>query len=282
MRRTVRVGALSTGAAGNALPPMLDAAEAGVEHLAALGAELVILPELFAVPYVASDDPQHWRHLAEPLDGPTAQWAGALAHRLGVDILFGMALDCDRARPVNAALLARRTGEVSVAAEKMRLPPRSGNERFGEEDHFSAGAAKIETVEIGAINVVVLICYDRRFAESWRQAVAAGADLVAVIVGGPAPNDPDGYFLTELQTHVRANGIYAFAACRTGVETILGFPVRHDGETVAIGPDGAVLSRQDAGGAALADIDPEQVAEIREGRMAGHRLCSTQFSTSGQ
>ena len=141
MGRIVRVGALSTGAAGNALAPMLDAAETGIEHLAALGAELVILPELFAVPYVASDEPVRWQHLAEPLDGPTAQWAGSLARRLGVDILFGMALDCDRTKPVNAALLARRTGEISVAAEKMSLPPRSGEDRFGEEDHFSAGTA---------------------------------------------------------------------------------------------------------------------------------------------
>jgi N-carbamoylputrescine amidase len=270
MGRTVRVGALSTGAARG---QTFDARFGGIEHRRqsiARGAELVILPELFAVPYVASDEPTRWRHLAEPLDGPTAQWAGALAGRLGVDILFGMALEGGRAKPVNAALLARRDGTVSVAAEKIRLPPRYGQERFGEEDHFSAGTPEIGTIDIGGIKVAVLICYDRRFADSWRQAAHAGADLVAVLVGGPAPDDPDGYFITELQTHARASGVYALAACRNGVETVLGFPVRHDGETIAIGPDGAVLARQDSGGAAFIDVDPER------------RLKTLQTSTSGQ
>ena len=281
MRQTVRAGALSTGAAGNALPPMLDAAETGVERLAAQGAELVVLPELFALPYIAGDNPEHWRHLAEPLDGPTAKWAAALARRLGVDIVFGMALEGDHALPVNAALLARRDGTVSVAAKKMRLPPRSGKDRFGEEDHFSPGAPEIRAVKIGAIRVAVLICYDRRFPEHWLQAARIGADLVAVIVGGPAPDDLDGYFLAELQTHARANGVYALAAARTGVETILGFPVRHDGETVAIGPDGAVLWRQDACGTAIVDVDPERVADAPISG-AERRLRPTRISTSRQ
>ncbi len=281
MRQIVRVGALSTGAAGNALSPMLDAAETGVERLAAVGAELVVLPELFALPYVASDNPERWRHLAEPLAGPTATWAGALAVRLDVDILFGMALERDGARPINAALLARRDGTVSVAAEKVRLPPRSGKDRFGEEDHFSPGTPEIRAVRIGAINVAVLICYDRRFAESWRQAARAGANLVAVLVGGPAPDDPAGYFLAELQTHARANGVYALAAARTGVETILGFPVRHDGETIAVGPDGAVLSRQSDGGTAIVEVDPERIADTRT-KGAEPRLQPTHISTSRQ
>jgi predicted amidohydrolase len=287
MRQTVRAGALSTGAAGNALSPMLDAAESGVERLAAQGAELIVLPELFALPYVAGDKPEHWRHLAEPLDGPTANWAGALARRLGVDLVFGMALERNGTLPVNAALLARRNGRVSVAAEKMRLPPRSGKDRFGEEDHFSPGAPEIRAVKIGTIRVTVLICYDRRFPEHWLQAARVGADLVAVIVGGPAPGDPDGYFLAELQTHARANGIYALAASRTGVETILGFPVSHDGETVAVGPDGAVISRRRDDGTAIVDIDPGRVADARANQAERRRpsirtSTSSQFSTSGQ
>ncbi len=155
----------------------------------------------------------------------------------------------------------------------MRLPPRSGTDRFGEEDHFSTGTPEIRAIDIGAIRVAVLICYDRRFPQSWLQAARVGADLVAVLVGGPAPDDPDGYFLTELQTHARANGIYALAASRTGVETILGFPVRHDGETVAIGPDGAVISRQ-RDGTAIVDVDPQRVADAH----ASEHGCQSNFN----
>jgi N-carbamoylputrescine amidase len=270
MTTIFRVGAASTGPAGNGTACAREAAEAAVEALARAGAGLAVLPELFALPYVAGEDPAGWAHLAEPLDGPTARWAADLSSRLGIPIVFGMALaGVDGGKPFNAALLARPGGTVEPVAHKIHLPPAGPGERFGEADHFAAGPPCVGTVEVGPVRLAVLICYDRRFPESWRAAAAAGADVVAVLVAGPAPGDPDGIFLAELRTHARANAVYAVAAARFGTETITGSPVRHDGETAAVTPDGGIAA---AGPTITIDIDPTRLQAARNSNPTARHL----------
>ncbi|HYI71141.1 MAG TPA: carbon-nitrogen hydrolase family protein [Skermanella sp.] len=262
MTTIFRVGAASTGPAGNGAACARDAAEAAVEALARAGAGLAVLPELFALPYVASEDPAGWAHLAEPLDGPTARWAADLSSRLGIPIVFGMALaGVDGGKPFNAALLARPGGTVEPVAHKIHLPSAGPGEAFGETDHFAPGPPRVGTVWVGPVRLAVLICYDRRFPECWRAAAAAGADVVAVLVAGPAPSDPDGIFLAELRTHARANAVYAVAAARFGTETITGSPVRHDGETAAVTPDGGIAA---TGPTITIDIDPARLQAARD------------------
>jgi predicted amidohydrolase len=262
MTTIFRVGAASTGPAGNGAACARDAAEAAVEALARAGARLAVLPELFALPYVAGEDPAYWQHLAESLDGPTTRWAADLSSRLGMPILFGMALaGVDGGKPFNAALLASPGGTVEPVAHKIHLPPIGPDDRFGEADHFAPGPPCVGTVEVGPVRLAVLICYDRRFPECWRAAAAAWADVVAVLVAGPAPSDPDGIFLAELRTHARANAVYAVAAARYGTETITGSPVRHDGETAAVTPDGGIAA---TGPTITIDIDPAQLQAARD------------------
>ncbi|UEM19671.1 carbon-nitrogen hydrolase family protein [Skermanella mucosa] len=271
MEKFFRVGAASTGPAGGGEGCALAGAERAAEALAGAGADLVILPELFAVPYAAAEDPGRFPHPAEPLDGPTAAWAVGVASRLGVPILFGMALSPGGpGKPFNAAVLARPEGIAEAIALKIHLPPAAPGEPFGEADHFDAGPARIGTVRVGPIRLATLVCYDRRFPECWRAAAAAGADLVAVLVAGPAPDDPDGIFLAELRTHARANAVYAVSAARSGIETINGRSVRHDGDTVAVGPDGTVVSGP--GAAVLADIDPARLLLAAERNPTARRL----------
>ena len=270
MTTIFRVGAASTGPAGNGTACARQAAEAAVEALAGTGAGLAILPELFALPYVAAEDPVGWEHLAEPLDGPTASWAADLSSRLDISILFGTALaGVDGGKPFNAALLARPGGTVEPVAHKIHLPPAGPGEAFGEADHFAAGPPCVGTVEVGPVRLAVLICYDRRFPECWRAAASAGADLVAVLVAGPAPSDPDGIFLAELRTHARANAVYAVAAARYGIETITGSSIRHDGETAAVTPDGGIAA---TGPTITIDIDPARLQAARNSNPSARHL----------
>lgn len=271
MEKLFRVGAASLGPADDGPACALARAERAVEALAGAGAGLVVLPELFAMPYAAAEDPGRCPYPAEPLDGPTAAWAVGLASRLGVPILFGMALSQEGpGKPFNAAVLARPEGFAEAIALKIHLPTAAPGERFGEADHFAPGPARIGTVRVGPVRLAALVCYDRRFPECWRAAAAAGADVVAVPVAGPAPGDPDGIFLSELRTHARANAVYAVSASRSGTETITGRPVRHDGDTVAVGPDGAVVSGP--GAAVLAGIDPARLALAEERNPTARRL----------
>jgi N-carbamoylputrescine amidase len=271
-----RAAAVTVGPAGR-FEALLAEAEAGVRRAAGDGADLVLLPELFALPYVCADDPARWDDLAEAIDGPTARWAAALAHGLGLHLLFGTVLAGEDALPLNAALLARPDGSVERLAAKIHLPPRDPADRFGEADHFAPGPAAVRTLLVGSVRLAALVCYDRRFPECWRAAAAAGADLVAVLVAGPASGDPEGMFLAELRTHARANAVYALAAARTGVETVLGRPVRHDGLSAGVDPEGRILGGglDDRLGRpaepVIIDLDPDLLATCRAGNPTARR-----------
>ncbi|SON57817.1 (R)-stereoselective amidase [Hartmannibacter diazotrophicus] len=267
----VCIGAVSVGPADGSGPSLPDTVTVTVAELSRRGADVVILPELFARPYVAGDDPIRWRHLAEPLDGPTVRWAERLSNETGVALLFGMALEAGSGLPLNAAVLVRPGSKPEVAGTKIHLPPAASG-AFGEGDHFSPGPPEVGIVEIAGIRLAVVICYDRRFPECWRLAASGGAEVVAVLVGGPADGDPDGLFAAELRTHARANAVYAIAASRFGTETLTGHAVRHDGETLVVGPDGAVLSQAPAGGSVLATIIKQDLERARAFNPTAARL----------
>jgi len=64
------------------------------------------------------------------------------------------------------------------------------------------------------------------------------------------------------------------AASRYGTETVTGRPVRHDGETLAFGPDGGPLARAPRGGhrPVLVPIDPGRLVHARETNATARRL----------
>ena len=270
----LRLGTVTLGPANAGLSHQFEAAEAGIREAAAAGATLVLLPELFGLPYVFGDDPDHWRHLAEPMTGPTVTWAAALAQSRGIAIVFGAAIAADAAaKPANLALLASADGSCRCVAAKIHLPPTADGDRYGEADHFLAGPPSIESFTLGPHRLAALVCYDRRFPECWRAAAAAGAEIVLVLVAGPA-SEPEGQFLAELRTHARSNAVYALSSARTGIETVTGLPVRHDGLSAAIGPDGAVLAlgRGEPGEALCLDINAGLLAEARSTNPTASRL----------
>lgn len=269
----LHVAAITTGPAWQARELMLAEADAAVTAAVRAGAQLIVLPELFALPYVASEEPARWRHLAERRDGVTCRWASAVARRLGLHLLFGMALDDGGRLPVNAAMLATPDGEVVAFAEKINLPPKS-NASFGESDHFRPGRWRAATLSFGSARIAAIICFDRRFPECWRGAMEAGADLVAVLVAGPAPHDPLGIYEAELRTHARANAVFVAAAARCGTEAILGRPVAHEGATLVVDCDGAVVAEAppQVGGSAHVTLTAAMLAHAqaaRASRIAG-------------
>ena len=263
----LRVAAVSTGPAAGDFAAALAGAEDAVAAAAANGAGLIVLPETFAVPYVASDEPARWRHLAGPLDGAIGHWAAMTARRCGRALMFGMAVAEDGGKAVNAAVVATPEGSLRTCAEKVNLPPR-GDDAFGESAHYRPGRGIVEVVTLGGVRVAGLVCYDRRYPESWRAAIDRGADLVCVLVAGPAPGDPPGLYEAELRTHARANAVFVAAAARSGIETILGREVRHDGVTLTLDSDGSLVdvAPAAAGATAWLTISDHALAQARERR----------------
>lgn len=270
MREAFKIGAVAIGPAGRDPASVVAEAEAGIRAAGAAGAGLVVLPEMFAAPYAAAEHPAEWPPLPER---GLADWAARLAGATGTAILYGAAVASDGRRPYNAAVLARPDGRIEVVARKIHLPPAESG-RFGEADHFAPGPPRIETFAVGPVRVAALVCYDRRFPECWRAAAAAGAQAVAVLVAGPAPEDPPGFFEAELAVHARSNAVYAVAAARYGTETATGRPVRHDGRTIIVDPFALPVAAVPAGGPGfvLAAVDLDRAAQARADNPTANKL----------
>jgi predicted amidohydrolase len=74
------------------------------------------------------------------------------------------------------------------------------------------------------------------------------------------------FFLGELRTHARENGLFAVAANKVGTEWVGGHMVDNFGESCVVGPDGELLAhrpRQEGSGLALAKVDLDVLAQTR-------------------
>lgn len=236
----LRVAAASIGPSDGNLDRSLAEATRAVERAAGGGAKLVVLPELFALPYTASASPEAWPIKPETLDGPTASWARKTAMANNISIVLSMPLAQPAGKPVNAAILARPSGTVDQVATKRNLPPKSGDEKFGEADHFARGESDVRSFEVDGIKLAVLICYDRRIPDRWKAAVQAGADVVLIPVAGPAPQDPPDLYMKQLRGFAKDNDMFVIASARSGEEAVLGYKVKHDGVCAAVDRAGIV------------------------------------------
>jgi predicted amidohydrolase len=246
------------------------AAFAAVRAAAAAGAQLVALPELSMVPYFASAPGGQYRDWAEPANGPLAARCAALARQFGV-ALFVPFYEVDRAtgRYHNAVLGFDANGaplRAGPVARKLHLPvgddPPPG---YDEAAHFTPGDA-LHVMQVGAWRVGVLVCYDRRFPECWRALRAAGADLVIVPVAGSGGDDMD-FFIGELRTHARENGLAIVCANKSGDEFLDGVRIDNYGESCVIAADGAVLARRrgaEGPGIVATTLVHEDIAATRE------------------
>jgi len=166
-----------------AVPAMSGAAERDA-HLARLvalidaeldrrGADLVVLPELASVPY---DEHLGARlaALAEPLDGPSCEAFAPLARRHGCHLLFGFPRRAaDGIRICQAAL--GPDGRLAGHYDKIHLAHYGASR---ERDLFVPGRGLL-VLEIGALRLAPIICYDIREPELTRHlTVARGIHLL--------------------------------------------------------------------------------------------------------
>ncbi|NMK48796.1 nitrilase family protein [Achromobacter sp. Bel] len=184
-----------------------------VEQAAAQGARLVVLPELANTGYVFESREEAYA-LAEAVPGgPSSQAWIALAQRLGIYLVAGIAERCGD-RLYNAALIAGPAGYIGTY-RKLHL--------WGDENlYFEAGDLGLPVfhTELGRLGVA--ICYDGWFPEVYRVLAVRGADIVAVPTNWvPMPGQtPDGPVMAHALTIAGAhsNGLTVVCADRVGTE----------------------------------------------------------------
>jgi predicted amidohydrolase len=225
---------------------VLDEAAA---RAAALGARLLVCPEMFLTGYAIGDDVAR---LAEPADGPAADEIAATARRHGLAVLYGY--------PERAGARVHNSAQL-IAADGTRLAGYRKTHLYGpfEHERFTPGEEPVVQAELDGVRLGIMICYDVEFPENVRAHALAGTDLLVVPTAQMRPFE----FVAESVVPVRAfeNQLYIAYVNRTGQEGEFDFV----GRSCLAGPDGTARAR--AGGGeelVVGDVDPALLTESRD------------------
>lgn len=216
-------------------------------EVSATGADLLLLPELFATGYNIGADVAT---RAEPRDGPIAEAISGMAQAHGVAILYGYP-ERDGARLFNAAQCFGPDGVRLCNHRKLLIPP--GFER----DHFEPGQDDSLFTYRGA-RFATLICYDAEFPETVRHVASKGAQIVLV----PTALGAQWGWVAQKMIPTRAyeNGVFLAYANSAGTERGLDYL----GQSVIATPEGGELARAGA------------MAEILHGTLDLERVTAAQ------
>ncbi|MGH3633976.1 MAG: nitrilase-related carbon-nitrogen hydrolase, partial [Mycobacterium sp.] len=209
---TVRIACAQLDLAVGEVTANRATALTAIEHAAAGGAELVVLPELTNSGY-AFTDLETARRCAEGLDGPTVrQWRTA-SRRLGIVLVGGFCEAGDEALPRNSAVIIE-DGEVLTVYRKAHLWD-------AEPRYFTPGDVAPEVVPTSLGRLATMICYDLEFPEYARLPALAGAQLLAAPTNWPtepAPADATPIEIVRVQANAAVNRMCVAACDRVGAE----------------------------------------------------------------
>jgi predicted amidohydrolase len=143
------------------------------------GADLVVLPELWAAGYFSFDA---YEDRAEPLEGDTVAWGREWAKRLGCHLHLGSVVERTAdGRLHNTAVLLDPAGTVVHTYRKIHV----FGYRSREAELLTPGDV-VEVADTALGPVGATTCYDLRFPELWRALVDQGAEIVVVPAAWPA------------------------------------------------------------------------------------------------
>lgn len=218
------------------------------ESAAEQGARLLICSEMFLTGYNIGDAVFE---LAEPVDGPAFQSAGAIAREAEIALLYGYP-ERDGDWVYNSAILIDRNGKALANYRKTHLYGPEEKRLFQKGDGFVI--TDLEGVRIG-----ILICYDVEFPEAVRRLALSGAALVAVPTAIMQPFCHTCHMLVPARAY--ENQIFVAYANRCGKEGDL----TYCGLSCVVGPDGKDRLRAGVDeGLLVTDIDLSDIDISRQ------------------
>lgn len=150
-------------------------AEREIARAAEEGAELVLLPEMFCVPYVTERFPDY----AEKAGGEAQEMMAQAAKRYGVWLIGGSICEEEAGRYYNTSFVYNDKGECVAKHRKAHLFDIDipGGQYFKESDVLSAGEG--ETVFKSPWGKIGLgICFDIRFTKQADAMIDRGARML--------------------------------------------------------------------------------------------------------
>jgi predicted amidohydrolase len=270
----VRAAVCQLNGGGEDVDANLATADRLVREAADGGADLAVLPELFA--YYGSQ--RQMRAMAEPLGGPITTFLSDLARDRSVWLLGGSVCEAEDGRVYNTSFLFDRNGEALARYRKIHLYDAElpGQRPIRESALFAAGD-EVVTRDIEGIRLGLSICYDLRFPELYRGLMTSGALVLAVPSAFQATTG-SAHWETLLRARAIEEQSYVLAAAQWGPWGAPGAGHRTFGNAMIVDPWGVVLERapEEGDGVWFADLDVETVRSVRSRLPAlAHRRLGT-------
>ncbi|MDA8261513.1 MAG: N-carbamoylputrescine amidase [Actinomycetota bacterium] len=246
----------------------IDRAMSLVESAAASGSQVVVLPELFALPYFCKDQNPAWFDTAITFpDNRLFSTFSALARRLGVSIVVSF-FEREGMSFFNAATVIDETGELKGRYRKSHIPDGPG---YQEKFYFSPGDTGFQVFEVSGVRIGLGICWDQWFPEQARALTLAGADIIVYPTAiGSEPQNPKldsrDHWQRTMAGHSAANLIPVAASNRIGREVGQTSEITFYGHSFVTDHLGAIVF--DAGDRAGAFNVQLDLSEARDARVA--------------
>ena len=229
-----------------------------IEEAVAQGAQLLALPEYFAIMGMTDGDKVAVREVDGR--GPIQEFLAASARQHGI-WLIGGSLPLWTGSPdkvLNSSLVYDPRGERVARYDKIHLFGfRQGAERYDESETIEAGRQPLAfSTPFGRVGLS--ICYDLRFPELYR---ALGVTELLVIPAAFTETTGRAHWEILLRARAIENQCYVLAVAQGG---------RHQngrethGNSMLIDPWGTILDRKLKGpGVVIGDLEQTRMAEVR-------------------
>jgi nitrilase len=253
----LRVAAVQT-VSGDDVAENLRASERLVAEAVGQGAQLVLLPEYFAI--FGSRATAKVAARETDGDGPQQAALERMAREHAVWVIGGTVpiAIADPVRVRSASLVFAPDGRRIARYDKIHLFAFSqGEERYDEGKTIEPGSEPV-AFDAPCGRVALSVCYDLRFPELYRSF-----DDLALIVVPSAFTAVTGaaHWHVLLKARAIENQCYVLAAAQGGTHAN---GRRTYGHSILIDPWGEVLAERDEGpGVIVGDIDPERIAQVR-------------------
>ena len=241
-------------------------AEALIAEAAARGAQLVGLPENFAL--FARDDAERQRH-AEVHEGPEAGRGpiitalSAAARKYGVAlVLGGMPERGPEANAYNSAVYLSADGEITAVYRKIHLfDVAIPDGATYAESATTAGGKALVVVDTPWAKLGLSVCYDVRFPELYRELAKRGAEVLTVPAAFTQHTGRDHWHVL-LRARAIENLAYVLAPAQFGANTAKRTTYGH---ALIVDPWGQVIAEVgDHEGVAVAELDFAYQATVRQ------------------
>lgn len=242
---------------------------------AAKGAKLVVLQELHNSVYFCQTEDASLCDLAETIPGPSTEYFGDLAKRLGIVLVLSLFEKRAPGLYHNTAVVIEKDGSIAGKYRKMHIPD---DPCFYEKFYFTPGDLGFRPIQTSVGSLGVLVCWDQWYPEAARLMALNGAQLLIypTAIGGVGTDSKE-----EQQTqrqawqlvqrgHSVANGVPVVTVNRVGHEDDpSGNTIGLDfwGYSFATGPLGEILAQfgTDEEGVKVVDIDIDRTEYVRRG-----------------